>query len=565
MTFGLLRALVLTPIPILFRSIVDQHVADSNVVGVLSTSAIFLGLIFLNFTFMTLGTRHLAAATISIGAELRARVFEKMQFLSFGYLDNQKTGRLLSKYTHDTQQVGGMIQQTANGILPSVLHGVLMLLVMVVMNWQLTFVILLMLPVFAFIRYYFFKKLIEHNQRERKVRERLMGTATELISATRLIRSLGEETQATTQMNQSSYEMAHSRYKIIQFNTAFHTFTYSVTEFLSLLVIGTGALLVIGGSLSLGTLIAFMVALPVILSPINIFSQISEQYFSAREAYNSLNELLDSPYVEEWNGDIQLTPFKGDIEFQNIGFSYARQKIPAIQDFSLHIQPGEHIALVGPSGSGKSTIANLVLGLYKPKEGQILFDGIPQEKLYMRGIRRQAAIVMQENLLLSGTIIDNIRFARPSATDEDIYEAAKMANADIFIDELPQGYMTIIGERGVTLSGGQRQRISIARAILRNPTLLILDEATSALDYQSEHYIQEALDRLAHGRTVITIAHRLSTILNANRIVVLNKGQIMETGTFDELRKRGQYFAKMLDSHEFTDLGTETANQESPS
>ncbi len=447
------------------------------------------------------------------------------------------------------------MMQCMNGILPSALYGIIMLTLLIIMNWQLTFILVLILPFFAFVRYYFFQKFIFHNNQTRIAQERLTGTASELISALRLVRSLGEEKQATDQLQESSVHAARTRYGQIQSSAIFSTFVYVVSESISLLVLGAGALFVIGGNLSVGSLFAFMVALPIILGPIHAFTQFSEQYFVGREAFNSVKELLDSPYVEEWKGKVQLDAFKGDIEFQNVQFAYSRQITPAITDFNLHIKPGEHVAFVGPSGSGKSTIANLVLGLYKA-QGTILIDGIPQEKLHMRSLRRQSAVVMQENLLLSGSVLDNIRFAHPGASDKEIYEAARQANAGEFIENLPQGYMTMIGERGVSLSGGQRQRISIARAILRNPRLLILDEATSALDYQSEHLIQEALDRLATGRTVITIAHRLSTILNSDRIVVLDKGRIVEIGSFEELRSRDGYFAKLLDSQAFSDLST---------
>jgi ABC-type multidrug transport system fused ATPase/permease subunit len=556
--FAFLRCLSVAPIPFLFQMIIDRHVADSNVVGIYSTAAIFIGLLFLHFGFAILGMRALAITTTAMAMELRGRIFERLQFLSFGYLDEQKTGRLISKYAFDTQKIEGIMMQCMNGIVPSALYGIMMLTLLIIVNWQLTFILVIILPFFAFVRYYFYKKFIYHNNQTRLAQERLTGTASELISALRLVRSLGEEKQATDQLHESSAHAARTRYGLIQSSAIFSTFVYVVCESISLLVLGSGALFVIGGTLSVGTLFAFMVALPIILNPIHAFTQFSEQYFTGREAFGSIRELLDAPYVEEWRGNIQLTSFKGDIEFQNVRFSYSRQTTPAITDFNLHISPGEHVAFVGPSGSGKSTIANLVLGLYKA-QGTILIDGIPQESLHMRSLRRQSAVVMQENLLLSGSILDNIRFANPKASDDEIYEAARFANAEEFIENLPQGYMTMVGERGVSLSGGQRQRISIARAILRNPKLLILDEATSALDYQSEHLIQEALNRLAAGRTVITIAHRLSTIINSDRIVVLDKGRIVEIGTFEELRARNGYFSRLLESQAFSDLSTPAA------
>jgi ATP-binding cassette, subfamily B, bacterial len=303
----------------------------------------------------------------------------------------------------------------------------------------------------------------------------------------------------------------------------------------------------IKGMISIGTLFAFMAGFSYILTPVHMFIGMSEQYFNSQEGYNSIKELIDSPYVERWNGTKQIDRIKGDIVYEDVSFFYpsAPDKI-VIRNLNLTIKPGEHIAFVGPSGSGKSTLANLLLGLYAPTEGRILVDGVPQSEWHMRWIRRQLAVVMQDSILLSGSVFDNIRFAKPDATKAQISKAAQMANAEEFILKMPEGYETLVGERGVALSGGQRQRIAIARSILRNPPVLILDEATSALDYESERLIQEALDRLSEGRTVITIAHRLSTIKNADRIVVLRDGVIVEQGNFKELNAQKGVFADLI-------------------
>jgi ABC-type multidrug transport system fused ATPase/permease subunit len=311
-------------------------------------------------------------------------------------------------------------------------------------------------------------------------------------------------------------------------------------------VVAGGAWLVVGDRLSIGTLFAFLAGLPIILMPIQSFITFSQQFFIGRESYNSLRELIDSRYVEDWKGTRRLPDLRGRIEFDNVTFFYPDTEHPALENVALEIAAGEHVAFVGPSGSGKSTTANLVLGLYNPQEGEIRVDGVAQRYLDMRWLRQQCAIVMQESLLLSGTILDNIRFAHWNASDREVREAAEQANALEFIENLPNGFSTRVGERGVSLSGGQRQRLSIARAILRNPRILILDEATSALDYESERLIQEALQRLSSGRTVITIAHRLSTIKEADRVVVLREGRIVETGRFEELETQNSYFASMI-------------------
>ena len=284
-----------------------------------------------------------------------------------------------------------------------------------------------------------------------------------------------------------------------------------------------------------------------ILGPVHMFIGLSEPYFAAKEGYTSIKELIDSRYVETWHGTRREDRLHGDIAYEGVSFHYpTTPDKTVIKNLNLTIHPGEHVAFVGPSGSGKSTLANLLLGLYAPSTGRILIDGVPQADWDMRWVRRQLAVVMQDSILLSGSIGDNIRFAKPDATEAEIQEAARLANAEEFIVKMPEGYRTPVGERGVALSGGQRQRVAIARSILRNPPVLILDEATSALDYESERLIQDALDRLSQGRTVITIAHRLSTIKNADRIIVLRDGVIVEEGNFRELNARGGVFAQLI-------------------
>jgi ABC-type multidrug transport system fused ATPase/permease subunit len=343
----------------------------------------------------------------------------------------------------------------------------------------------------------------------------------------------------------------------------YQAFAYVSMQFLALVVVAGGAWLVIQGELSFGTLVAFLAALPIILAPVQLFVSFSQQYILGRESYVSVKELLDSIYVEKWKGTRKISNLRGDIKFENVTFAYTESDLPAVRDINLHIEPGQKVAFVGPSGSGKSTLANLILGLYRATEGAVLIDGLPQAAINMRWFRRHSAIVMQESMLLSGSIGDNIRFARPSATEREIREAARQANAEEFIERMPNGYNTEVGEAGVQLSGGQRQRISIARAILRDPRVLILDEATSALDYESEALVQEAIDRLGKGRTVIVIAHRFSTIKNSDHIVVMRNGSIVESGTFESLAKGESFFTDMIRADSDSESGS--GGEEPPS
>jgi len=432
-------------------------------------------------------------------------------------------------------------------LLPNLALGIGILIILAWMNWFLMLVLVLAIPVYATAKFFFFRNIKIANNVNRLAQEKLTGTASEYISALRLVRSFGEEDQVERELDRSSESFATSRVSQSYVNALFGTYVHVGMQFLTLIVIAGGSIMAIKGHISIGTLFAFMAGFGYILNPVHMFIGMSEQYFNAQEGYNSIKELIDSTYVEQWHGTRREDRLRGDIVYENVSYFYpSAPDKQVIKNLDLTIRPGEHIAFVGPSGSGKSTLANLLLGLYAPTGGRILIDGVPQSEWHMRWIRRQLAVVMQDSILLSGSVSDNIRFAKPDATEAEIHEAARQANAEEFILKMSAGYQTLVGERGASLSGGQRQRIAIARSILRNPPVLILDEATSALDYESERLIQEALDRLSEGRTVITIAHRLSTIKNADRIIVLRDGVIVEQGNFKELNAQKGVFAELI-------------------
>jgi len=526
---------------------IDDAVPARDSAAILSLGGTFLLLLAAHYLFSVWGADAIAKAMARMMVEQRSRLFFKLQFLSFGYLDQQKTGRLLSKYAFDTQKVEALLYNILNQFLPNVLYGGSIFVILAVLNWRLAGVLALVLPAYGFAKYHFFGRIQVSNNAARLAQEKLTGTASEYISALRLVRSFGEEKQAEADLDRTSHDFARQRVHQSYLNAIFGTFWYVSSQVIALIVMAGGALLAIRGTLSYGTLFAFVAGLPIVLGPIQAFVGLSEQYFIGRESYASIKELLDSTYVEAWHGTRRTARLRGEIRFEQVTFAYpSAPERNVLHDINLTLSPGEHVAFVGPSGSGKSTLANLLLGLYAPGTGRILLDGVPQAEWDMRWVRRQLAVVLQDSLLLSGTIAENLRFARADATDAEIRSAARQANAEEFIQRLPAGYDTRVGERGATLSGGQRQRLAIARAILRNPPVLILDEATSALDYESERLIQDALERLSVGRTVITIAHRLSTIRSADRIIVIEGGRIIEAGNFSQLTARGGVFARLV-------------------
>jgi len=559
----MIRSLALTPLPWLFSVIIDRHLATRNVNGILSASAIFLGLLLLHYALSVWGGYAIGRALASLSRGLRALIFRKFQFLSFGYLDQSHSGRLLSKYAFDTQKIQGTIEGALNNMLPNLTRSLLMVIFLVVFNWQLSLILMAMLPVFYLLRSYFFKRFRHQHRVTRIAQEQLTGTANELISALRMVRSFGEEKQATNHIDKPSYSASAQQQELISIQAVFNTVVTVMNQFFSLVVVAGGAILIMNDRLTIGMLFTFLAALPIITQPLQIFATFAQQYFLGQEAYHSVKELLDSTYVEEWKSKRELPRLKGAIRFEKLDFNYPSSSESVIRNFDLDIQAGESIAFVGPSGSGKSTLANLVIGLYKPTGGRILIDGNPQETINMRWLRKQVAVVMQESLMLSGSVMENLRFANENATDREIHEACRMANAEEFILRLPFGYDTALGENAVHLSGGERQRISIARAFLRKPRILILDEATSALDYESERLIQEAMDRIRKGRTTITIAHRLSTIRGVDRIVVLRDGEIVEQGSYDQLKARGDYFSYLLSTQNGEGFEKDTAPEKS--
>ena len=546
--FAVARIVVICVFPLVFKDIIDHRMPAKDVAGIAKLAGMMVGLLALHHVFSVRGGWLLGVAVTDLVRSLRAELVEKIQCLSFGYLDRQQAGRLLAKYTFDTQKIDQVALPLLNNFLPDAVYSLLTITILICMNWRLAGVVLLMLPLIALMRATFFKRLERVNEENRRAQEQLTGAASEALGALRLVRSYGEETRVRDHLNATDADAARSRVQLIYTGSTFGTLSWTSVQLLSLLIVAGGATLAIYGQLTAGTVLAFVAALPSMMGPILQFSNLASQYFIAREAYVSIRELLDEPETERWTGTRTITPsIRGRIEFEAVTFRYPSATRDALAEFSLTIEPGERVALVGASGAGKSTIASLLLGLYAPTHGTIRVDGVPQAELDVRWFRRQTAIVMQESVLMSGTIADNIRFARADATDAQVREAARRAQATEFIERQPEGLATKIGERGVMLSGGQRQRLSIARALLRDPAILILDEPTSALDYASERLIQQALDDLVKGRTVITIAHRLSTIRSADRIIVLDAGRIVESGTFEALRgKPNGAFARMI-------------------
>ena len=539
----------ISPFPIISERIVDQSIPSKNLAEVWMYTGLSMGLLLLHFVSMRIAAGYLSTGSQEIFRNMRGQVFHKLNFMHFGFLDSVQTGRLLSKYAFDTNQIEAATLQIVTMIIPELLRSLLIILALAYINLWLVLIVLVSLPIFAFAKLRFFHPIEANNHRVRVAREKMTGQANEFISAIKLIRGYGQESETKRQMTELSDAYSYSRTLQLRLDQTMGYTLFSITTAISLLGVAVSGCLVITGHMTVGAMVALVGALAVCLNPVNMITQFNLQYLMGSESYRSIKELVDSGYVEKWNGTRRLDPIRGEIVFGKVGFSYDGSEVPAIRSISTTIRPGEHVAFVGPSGSGKSTLVGLMLGFHAPTHGEILIDGISQKDLSIRDFRQSCAVVMQDNLLLSGSVLDNIRFGKPSATMDEVMQAVRLANALEFVQRLPDGLETKVGEKVASLSGGQRQRIAIARALLRNPKVLILDEATSALDYESEKLVQEAIDHLAKGRTTITIAHRLSTIRSADRIIVLQQGSIVSEGTWDELSSREGAFRDLLEAH----------------
>ena len=472
--------------------------------------------------------------------DVRFKLFRHLQSLSLRFYEEYRTGKVVSNVISDVgllQQFVGSLVGMADQIVMLILISILLLFI----NWQLGLLVLAIAPLHFVNFAYFRKKLQKSSKNFQEKMSVISANLAETINGIKVVKSFGQEHNEC----RSFFQCLRPTLGIGVRLNLLGNICGSVADMLSLctylLVIGVGIRFVQQQMMTIGEFVAFYSYVGALLGPISIFATLSttiSQGLAGAERIGKLMRVI--PEIQDVPDPIKAGKLEGRIEFQNVTFKYDDQ--PVIRDLDLTITPGKKVALVGPSGCGKTTLGNLILRFYDVTSGRIMIDNIDIRKYSKDSFRNNVAVVLQEPFLFSGTIKENIAYAKKDATNEEIIAAARMANVEEFVNMLPHGYKTVIGENGASLSGGQKQRIAIARAILKNPSILILDEATSALDTVSEYLVQHALDNLMEGRTTIIIAHRLSTIKNADQIVVLKNGKIQEMGTHDELMlKNGTY------------------------
>ena len=471
--------------------------------------------------------------TTRVLLDVRNKLFRHLQSLSLRFYEEYRTGKLISNVISDVGLLNSLLS-TIISMTDQIFAGCIIFFLMFLLNWKLGIVVLCFLP-FHFLNFAYFKKILRRDSMMLQERmSEVSANLSENINGIKVVKSFARERS----VNRHFFEIMRPTMDLqINLNLNSNICT-SICDILTvstyLVMIFFSIPLVKNGSLTLGEFAAFFSYTGMLLTPIYFFAGVTGVIAHGLAGANRVSDLLAViPEIKEDPNPIEAGHLKGEIIFDNVNFSY--RDTPVIQNFSLHIKPGEKVAFVGPSGCGKSTASNLLLRFYDVKNGRITVDNIDVKRYGLESYRNNIGVVLQEPFLFSGTIYDNIAFAKKDSTREEVERAARLANIEEFILRMPKGYETIIGENGASLSGGQKQRIAIARAILKDPAILILDEATSALDTISEHMVQEALDNVMQDRTTIIIAHRLSTIKNADKIVVLREGRIMQCGTHDEL------------------------------
>ncbi|MBM0742261.1 ABC transporter ATP-binding protein [Phormidium sp. CLA17] len=484
----------------------------------------------------------MAKAALAIAFQLRTQVYSHLQRLSLSYFETAQSGDLAYRMTEDIDRIGEVVNKAFHQFLPSLLQLIVVLGYMIYLNWQLTLTILIIAPVMAILITWFGERIRKLSYRSQSNVSNLSALLVEVFSGMRLVQAFAAEDYMLGRFSREAEQNRLARYKTEKLKAIQAPVVGSLEAFALLFLLLFGGWQVSTQNITGSAFVSYLAAVIMLIDPIALVTGNYNEFKQGEASLDRVFELLSmQPTVVEKPGAEPLPPVTGKVEYRDVKFAYKPEQ-PVLKQLSLLALPGEAIALVGHSGAGKTTMANLLMRFYDPQDGQILVDGVNICDVSLRSLRRQIGIVPQETILFSGTIAQNIAFGQNDLDLDAIETAAKIANADQFIVEFPEGYQTWVGERGVNLSGGQRQRLAIARAVLLNPRILILDEATSALDSESEALVQEALERLMNNRTVFIIAHRLATVRRADRILVLEQGYVVESGTHAELlSKEGRY------------------------
>lgn len=469
-------------------------------------------------------------------SDMRAELFDHYQKLSFGFYDEQRTGQLMSRITNDLFLLAELYHHGPEDYLIYFVKFVGAFVILININLQLTLAVFLFLPIMAVFTLYLNKRMHKAFMRSKERIGDVNAQVEDNLSGIRVVKSFANEEIEKKKFAYENNRFLESRKNGYKIEAYLYEGVALITQLITVTVIVVGGASIVNASLDLADLITFLLYIGNFIEPIQKLTHMTQQYQEGITGFERFMEILEvEPEIQDTANAVELKNVQGNVAFINVGFRYREDHDNVLKNISLDVRPGDYIALVGSSGVGKTTLCSLIPRFYEVSEGKVLLDGINIKDITLHSLRRNVGVVQQDVYLFAGTVFENIRYGNPDASEEEVIEAAKKANAHNFIMGLPDGYDTDIGQRGVKLSGGQKQRLSIARVFLKNPPVLIFDEATSSLDNESEKVVQDSLEFLAKNRTTFVIAHRLSTIRNAKRIVVLTDRGIDEQGTHEEL------------------------------
>ena len=546
MFFAIVASAISLIIPLVVRYITSDVIymedgAKERIIYLGAVLVVMVGIQFLaNFYITDVG--HVMGSKMEYN--MRAEIFSHYQKLSFSFFDDQKVGQLMSRITNDLFEISELLHHGPENIVISFIKIIGAFVILMGISKYLTAAAFVLVP-FMFLYVFFLNRKMRKAFKENRKKIAEINSRTEdNLSGIRVVKYFANEEIEMEKFEEGNQAFLKAKKNSYLYLGLFHSGMTAFILLVNIVVIITGAILISDGLVEIPDFIAFLLYINTFTEPIRVLVDFTEQFQNGYTGFERFTEILNiEPDIQDREGAVELNDVKGDVSFEDVSFKYKDGAHRALRHINLDIEAGSYIALVGSSGGGKTTLCSLIPRFYDVTNGSIKIDGTDIRDIKLKSLRDHIGIVQQDVYLFAGTVLENISYGRPGATREDIIEAAKLANAHDFIMELPNGYDTDIGQRGIKLSGGQKQRLSIARVFLKNPPILIFDEATSALDNESENIVKESLEKLAKDRTTIVIAHRLSTVRNAERILVLTENGIEESGTHDELMAKGGIYA----------------------
>ncbi len=531
---------------ILYDNVIDTSGKWHSVEKLFIVLSVIVGLALVSLAINIIQNRANAKLSTRMTNNMKQRVFDALMGLSLSYFNNQPTGRLINRVNYDADKIRSFYIDGIPNFVINVLNFIGLTIFLFSLNWKLTLIVFIPVPIIVVIFRVMLPRLWRMFSKQWRASSSLNSMLGDSLNGIRVVKAFAKEAEETNRFYKYSERLYSTNLKVNITSLTIFPIVGLLIGMSSQMIWGFGGLSVMGESMTYGEFTTYLGYIGMIFSPLQFFSTFTNLVTDTINCAQRMFEILDMvPDVMEDKNPEEIPEFKGDIEFKDVSFHYNPNR-PILKDVDIKIHPGDNIGLVGHTGSGKSTIVNLITRMYDPISGQILIDGVDLKKIKTSSLRKNIAIVSQEIFLFRGTIADNIRYAKPDATMEEVIRAAKAANAHDFIVRLPEGYETEVGSGSRSLSGGERQRVSIARALLMSPSILILDEATAAMDTETERLISDALSKLVKGRTCITIAHRLSTLKDCNYLFVIENGEIAEEGPPDELLAKGGVYYKLF-------------------